>query len=206
MPSINERNNSGRATIGRRTSSAAYKNNTPAPIRDFPDQNDIFQDDLSPLNANDRRGPSRAQTAGGRLDASALRTTPRSPFDRRGSPFDDGYADTMRVPVRRNTESSLPSLSRGQSDSRSESSNIPEDIIRVKAYFNGCRLVNIPFDANYDELLDAVRAKFRNPNIMLKFEDESGRKAIMSNDDDLAEALDLSPDPQKLEVWYDARS
>lgn len=31
--------------------------------------------------------------------------------------------------------------------------------------------------------------------------DEGGRKTIMSNDDDLAEALDLAEEEGRLEVW-----
>jgi hypothetical protein len=62
-------------------------------------------------------------------------------------------------------------------------------------------LVTIPFDADYDELIEAVRSKFRNPKLLLKFEDETGDKAIMTNDDDLSEALDLSSNPQKLDIW-----
>ena len=61
--------------------------------------------------------------------------------------------------------------------------------------------MHVPFDASYEILLSAVCTKFRNQNLLLKFKDEGGRKTIMSNDDDLAEALDLAEEEGRLEVW-----
>jgi hypothetical protein len=50
-------------------------------------------------------------------------------------------------------------------------------------------------------LLQKVCAKFKNLNLLLKYQDEDGRKTIMSNDDDLVEALHLGKEEGKLEVW-----
>lgn len=36
---------------------------------------------------------------------------------------------------------------------------------------------------------------------MVKFLDEDGNKVVMCNDDDLAEALDLSAEENRIDVW-----
>ncbi len=48
-------------------------------------------------------------------------------------------------------------------------------------------------------LSSEICTEFCNPDLLLKFFDETGRKLIMSNDNDFAEALDLAQG--ELEVW-----
>ena len=61
--------------------------------------------------------------------------------------------------------------------------------------------MQVPFDATFDEVVRAVCDKYKTSGLTIKYTDETGRKTVMSNDDDLAEALDLSPNPNRLEVW-----
>jgi len=193
-----------RPTIGRRTSSAGRIPLSKIDVDMRRQNSDPFRDDLSAIqSASPRGGLSRSKTIDGRSPSTPrsrlVETLPRR--DSLRDTQDTSSFDTVRLP-RRGTEPLIerPSTpSDYSSDSPRERDS--DDKIRVKAYFNGCRLVHVPFDANYDELLDAVRQKFRNQSILLKFVDESGRRARMMNDDDMAEALDLSPDPNRLEVW-----
>ncbi|KAI8894795.1 hypothetical protein BC833DRAFT_633200 [Globomyces pollinis-pini] len=87
------------------------------------------------------------------------------------------------------------------SEAGSSNSLVPDNMIRVKALFKDTRMVLVPDDVNYNELLAAVRKKFNNQALLVKFIDETGRKTVMGNDDDLDEAIDVSPNPAKLEVW-----
>ncbi|KAJ3269026.1 Neutrophil cytosol factor 2 [Terramyces sp. JEL0728] len=79
--------------------------------------------------------------------------------------------------------------------------SIPNDMIRVKATFNDTRMILVPDDVIYDELLEFVRKKFKNQELLIKFLDESGQKCVMSNDDDLNEAIETAPNPSKLDIW-----
>ncbi|KAJ3313939.1 hypothetical protein HDV04_001245 [Boothiomyces sp. JEL0838] len=79
--------------------------------------------------------------------------------------------------------------------------SIPNDMIRVKATFNDTRMILVPDDVIYEELLEFVRKKFKNQDLLIKFLDESGQKCVMSNDDDLNEAIETAPNPAKLDIW-----
>jgi hypothetical protein len=75
--------------------------------------------------------------------------------------------------------------------------------MKIKIYGNGndIRMLLLPQDILYNELIEKVRFKFKNPNLFCKFLDESGRKTVMTNDDDLDEALEYASVPNRLELW-----
>jgi hypothetical protein len=79
--------------------------------------------------------------------------------------------------------------------------SVPGNKIKIKIHFNDTRMIFVPADVYYDEMKTLVRQKLRNEKVEVKFVDEDGEKIVMTNDDDLDEAIECSKDPRKLELW-----
>ncbi|KAI8910793.1 hypothetical protein EDD86DRAFT_203607 [Gorgonomyces haynaldii] len=144
----------------------------------------------------DRREPSRSRTQD-RREPSRPRARPRDL-----SPEYDPY-DTLRsAPSRKEMDmNNLRNTSPVRSPKSIASSAVPPDMIKVRAHWKDSRVVLVSQDVTLDTLLDKVAKKFKtNKPLSLKYRDEDGDIVVMSNEDDLDEALDTSP-PGKLEVW-----
>jgi hypothetical protein len=93
--------------------------------------------------------------------------------------------------------------SNSESTTTTTTSTTPPGKIKIKIYenLNDIRIMLVPQEILYSELIEKIRSKLKNPCIFCKFLDESGRKTVMSNDDDLDEAIEYARVPNRLELW-----
>ncbi|KAI9207902.1 uncharacterized protein BJ171DRAFT_565649 [Polychytrium aggregatum] len=82
-------------------------------------------------------------------------------------------------------------------------------MLKVKCHFNeGIKIIQIAFDATYEEMVGKIKAKHEITGaIKLKYRDNDGEFVLMTDQDDLDTAMEVSgvyPDGQgsdRLEVW-----
>lgn len=83
------------------------------------------------------------------------------------------------------------------------SEKVPQPLtkIKFKVHYDDTRLLQLPEDIIFDDLLSAIQRKFKEDRIMVKFIDEEGNRTVMANNDDLDEAIDVSPNPNTVDLW-----
>jgi hypothetical protein len=201
-------------TIPRRTSSVK---NAPSfielPKLDELTLNDSFIKGYTPSPKSEKGNPFERRPS--RTVQSPLERTPTSdrtpPLSRTPSSFDSRYEDDdSRYDARYDSRYDSRYDPRfdsqyddQQSDilSNSSGSSIPPDKIKVRIVYEDVRAILVPCDVLYEELIVLVRQKLKIPDILVRFVDEEGQKAVMANDDDLDEAIECSRNPQTLDLW-----
>ncbi|KAI8925372.1 hypothetical protein BC831DRAFT_461327 [Entophlyctis helioformis] len=95
-----------------------------------------------------------------------------------------------------------PPASAAGTSASTGTSGVPPGSIRVKCHYTESRVILVPASVSYADLRDRISAKFgmSDSPLSFKYKDDSGRLTLMVNDDDLNDAIDLSP-AGRLELW-----
>ncbi|KAJ3355260.1 hypothetical protein GGF32_002089 [Allomyces javanicus] len=183
--------------------------------------------DIKPICTLDRTSPPSSlprvdtDARDRRPSATPNRTSPTSPaparYGRRGSDASrNGRGTPTPPPPSRRMPSPAPArvrspydagVRRGSGGSEYAPSMYSKESViagklRVKVHFDGdTRVLLLPGDASFDEMLDKIEDKLRETQFRVRFRDEDGELVSMTDDDDLVLARSLAADENKIEVW-----
>ncbi|KAJ3357487.1 hypothetical protein GGF32_001034 [Allomyces javanicus] len=75
-------------------------------------------------------------------------------------------------------------------------------VLHVKVHFGDTRMLLLPTDATFADLVQAIRAKFQTQAALRPmFRDMDGELVTMTDDDDIAYTRHLAADPNRIHIW-----